>query len=54
LGRAGDVALDSKLLWEHFGKPDDWDPVFGIFPITDEEGKKGTRVLKVRDMFPYI
>jgi hypothetical protein len=54
LGRVGDVALDSNLVWEHFGEPDDWDPVFGIFPITDEEGKKDSRVVKARDMFPYI
>ena len=52
LGKRGDVALDPELVWKHYGEPDVWDPVQAWIP-TDSEGKR-MRVVKAKDMFPYI
>ncbi|KAJ3767802.1 hypothetical protein FB446DRAFT_848867 [Lentinula raphanica] len=39
------VGLIQELVWDHFGEPDDWDPVMGW--IHD-------RCVEARDMFDYI
>ncbi|KAH6909819.1 hypothetical protein BKA70DRAFT_1472060 [Coprinopsis sp. MPI-PUGE-AT-0042] len=54
LGKDGDVALDSKLVLEHYGEPDDWDPVHHFIPTIDSEGNRKSRTVKGKDMFPYI
>ncbi|KAJ3873483.1 hypothetical protein F5051DRAFT_419141 [Lentinula edodes] len=52
LGRQGDVGLDPELVWKHYGEPDDWDPIQAWIPT--EPNGKGMRVVKAKDMFPYI
>ncbi|KZT02266.1 uncharacterized protein LAESUDRAFT_815464 [Laetiporus sulphureus 93-53] len=53
LGRQGDVGLDPELVWKHYGEPDDWDPVEVWLP-TDPPRNQEKRLVKARDMFPYI
>jgi hypothetical protein len=52
LGRQGDVALDPELVWNHFGEPDDWDPIQAWIPV-DLDGQ-GMRFVEAKDLFPYI
>ena len=52
LGRQGNVALDPELVWIHYGEPDDWDPIEAWIP-TEANGKE-MRIVKAKDMFPYI
>ncbi|KAF8874525.1 hypothetical protein CPB84DRAFT_1853586 [Gymnopilus junonius] len=51
-GVTGDPGFDRELVMKHYGEPDDWDPVRAYMPI--QPGGRETRVVKARDMFPYI
>ena len=53
LGGEGDVGFDSKLVWEHFGEPDDWDPIYALIPTTAGSAKEW-RTVTARDMFSFI
>ncbi|KAF9441842.1 hypothetical protein P691DRAFT_739419 [Macrolepiota fuliginosa MF-IS2] len=52
LGREGDVGINSELVWEHFGEPDDWDAVWAIVPVVPNGEER--KLVKAADMFPYI
>jgi len=53
LGRIGDSGLDAELVWQHYGEPDEWDPVRAWISTTGPEGEV-MRVVKGKSMFPYI
>jgi hypothetical protein len=50
LGRK--AAFGSQLVWEHFGKPDDWDPI-QAFVATCPKGE-AYRAVAADNMFPFI
>jgi hypothetical protein len=45
--------LDSELVWQHFGEPDEWDPVQAYIFRTGPEGEMMMSV-EGKSMFPYI
>ena len=53
LGRERDSGLDSELVWQHYGEPDEWDPVQAWISTTGSEGEV-MRSVKGKSMFPYI
>ncbi|KAJ8502890.1 hypothetical protein ONZ45_g11344 [Pleurotus djamor] len=53
LGSIGKVSLEKKLVFHHFGDPDDWDSVSGIINVGSGEGKE-VRIVTAKDMFSYI
>ncbi|KAI0783463.1 hypothetical protein C8Q75DRAFT_810794 [Abortiporus biennis] len=54
LGALQDVktGLDLKLIWRHYGDPDEWDPLIALIPVSrdSEEMKK----VQAQDLFTYI
>jgi hypothetical protein len=50
LGGEGDSGLDSELVWQHYGEPDEWDPVQAWISTTGSEW----RSVEGKSMFPYI
>lgn len=53
MGSEGDVALDSDLVWKHFGKPDDWDSLLAGMTMR-VGGHEVHKTVKGGNMFPYI
>ena len=48
------IPIAEPLIWEHYGEPDEWDPVTMIFSEALTVNGNECKTVQVKDVFPYI